>query len=235
MVSNTTTMSSLDLTPFGFTPTESKVYQVLLTSGPGTGYAVARSAGLARANAYSALEGLVSKGAARGEDAQPRVYRAEPPTAVLARITAVQGEALDQLAAALEGFGAPVSPSIVELTSVRGLLQLLTHEIGRAKRSVDLLAPADAYPLLAPALRRAASAGLAMSLYAPVKVELPFVQVEAIGEVQGWPGAALIAIMDGAGAVIAARQDGAIQGHWGSAPTFVAAARVTFDRLRMTP
>jgi len=228
-------MPSLNLTPFGFTPTESKVYQVLLTGGPGTGYAVARSAGLARANAYSALEGLVSKGAARGEDGQPKVYRAEPPTAVLARITAVQSDALDQLAAALEGFGAPASPSLVELTSVRGLLQLLTHEIGRAKVSVDLLAPADAYPLLAPALRRAAGAGLTMSLYAPVEVELPFVQVEAVGEARGWPGAPLIAIMDGAGAVIAARQDSMVQGHWGSAPTFVAAARMTLDRIRMAP
>jgi len=228
-------MPSLNLTPFGFTPTESKVYQVLLTGGPGTGYAVARSAGLARANAYSALEGLVSKGAARGENGQPKVYRAEPPTAVLARVTAVQSEALDQLAAALEGFGAPASPSLVELTSVRGLLQLLTHEIGRARSSVDLLAPADAYPLLAPALRRAASAGLTMSLYAPVEVELPFVQVDAVGEARGWPGAPLIAIMDGAGAVIAARQDSMVQGHWGSAPTFVAAARMTLDRLRMAP
>ncbi|MDH4132770.1 MAG: hypothetical protein OEV95_13295 [Gemmatimonadota bacterium] len=228
-------MSSLDLTPFGFTPTESKVYQVLLTGGPGTGYAVARSAGLARANAYSALEGLVAKGAARGEDGQPKVYRAEPPTGVLARITAAQGDALDRLATALEGFGAPASPSIVELSSVRGMLQLLTHEIGRAKASVELLAPADAYPLLAPALRRAASAGLTLSLYAPVKVELPFVQVEAIGEVQDWPGVPLIAIMDGAGAVIAGRQDNTVRGHWGSAPTIVAAARLTLDRLRMAP
>ncbi|MBP9201562.1 MAG: helix-turn-helix domain-containing protein, partial [Gemmatimonadales bacterium] len=64
-------MAELDLTPFGFTPTESKVYEVLLTGGPGTGYAVARSAGLARANAYSALEGLVAKGAARADEGQP--------------------------------------------------------------------------------------------------------------------------------------------------------------------
>ena len=45
-------MAKLDLTPFGFTPTESAVYEVLLSAGPGTGYAIARSAGLARANAY---------------------------------------------------------------------------------------------------------------------------------------------------------------------------------------
>lgn len=55
-------MPRIDLTPFGFTPTESLVYEVLLTGGPGTGYGIARSAGLARANAYSALEGLVSRG-----------------------------------------------------------------------------------------------------------------------------------------------------------------------------
>src|SRR5258705_7790665 len=48
-----------------------------LTSGPGTGYAIARSAGLARANAYSALEGLVAKGAARVEGGRPKRYRPE--------------------------------------------------------------------------------------------------------------------------------------------------------------
>ncbi|HKP28450.1 MAG TPA: helix-turn-helix domain-containing protein, partial [Gemmatimonadales bacterium] len=69
----------LDLTPFDFTPTESHVYEVLITRGPGTGYAIARAAGLARANAYSALEGLVAKGAARAEPGRPRRYRPEAP------------------------------------------------------------------------------------------------------------------------------------------------------------
>ena len=31
-------MPDIDLTPFGFTPTESRVYEVLLRNGPGTGY-----------------------------------------------------------------------------------------------------------------------------------------------------------------------------------------------------
>ena len=39
-------MPLLDLTRFGFTPTESLIYEVLLTNGPGTGYALARAAGL---------------------------------------------------------------------------------------------------------------------------------------------------------------------------------------------
>jgi len=40
-------MPRINLTHFGFTPTESLVYEVLLIGGPGTGYAIARSAGLA--------------------------------------------------------------------------------------------------------------------------------------------------------------------------------------------
>ena len=55
---------ALNLMPFGFTPTESLVYGTLLRLGPSTGYAVARGSRLARANAYSALEGLVTRGAA---------------------------------------------------------------------------------------------------------------------------------------------------------------------------
>src|SRR5881275_2775955 len=57
-------MAPPDLTPFGFTPTESLAYLTLLRLGPSTGYAVARAARLARANAYGALEGLALRGAA---------------------------------------------------------------------------------------------------------------------------------------------------------------------------
>ncbi|MGH9818242.1 MAG: helix-turn-helix domain-containing protein, partial [Candidatus Acidiferrales bacterium] len=45
-------MTYPDLTPFGFTPTESLMYATLLRLGPSTGYAVARRARIARANAY---------------------------------------------------------------------------------------------------------------------------------------------------------------------------------------
>lgn len=225
-------MPELDLTPFGFTPTESRVYQVLLGDGPGTGYAIARSAGLARANAYSALEGLVSKGAARAEEGQPKRFRAEPPAGVLARIANTQGEALERLSKALDGFGVPPTPSVVELTSPKGLLQLLTHEIGRCRVSVRLIAPAEAFPILAPALRRAASAALEVVLAAQVPVQLPFSRVEAIPSGYEWPGLPIVAVLDEASAVLGSRGPADVLGHWSSAPSFVAAARVTFDRLR---
>jgi sugar-specific transcriptional regulator TrmB len=225
-------MASIDLTPFGFTPTESRVYEVLLSDGPGTGYAIARNASLARANAYSALEGLVAKGAARTGDGQPKVFRAEPPGTVLARISNNQGEALDRLSRALEAFGTPASVSLIELTNPRGLLQILTNEIGRARRSVHLLAPAEAFPLLSPALRRAVSAELEMVLLATEEVRLPFVTVERIRTDLDWPGLPVIALFDGQSAVIAAREGSAVHGHWSTAPSFVASARVTLAHFR---
>src|SRR3954468_12626375 len=107
-------MARIDLTSFGFTPTESLIYEALLTHGPGTGYALARAAGLARANAYSALEGLVAKGAARVEGGRPRHYWPEPPTALIARITNDQGQALERLTTDLQAIAVPATATVVE-------------------------------------------------------------------------------------------------------------------------
>src|SRR5438132_14109051 len=50
--------SELDLTPFGFTATESLAYAALLRLGPSTGYAVAHATRVARANTYGAFAAL---------------------------------------------------------------------------------------------------------------------------------------------------------------------------------
>jgi HTH-type transcriptional regulator, sugar sensing transcriptional regulator len=228
-------MGTVDLTHFGFTPTESLIYQVLLTSGPGTGYALARSAGLARANAYSALEGLVAKGAARVDGGRPRQYRPEPPTSIIARITNDHGHALEKLSTDLQSILVPGTPTVVELSSGRAVLQLLTHNVARAAESVRLLAPADAYPLLAPALRRPHSAGLVLELFSSSRVDLDFISVEAIPSGHAWPGMPIIAIVDDASALIAARQGNDVHGHWSAGPSFVAAARLTLERFRTAP
>jgi sugar-specific transcriptional regulator TrmB len=228
-------MASVDLTHFGFTPTESLVYQVLLTNGPGTGYALARAAGLARANAYSALEGLVTKGAARVDGGRPKQYRPEPPASLLARITNDHGHALEKLSTDLQSILVPGTPTVVELSSGRAVLQLLTHNVARAAESVRLLAPPDAFPLLAPALRRPHSAGLPVELFSTGRVDLDYIGVEAIPSGHHWPGMPIVAIIDDASALIAARQGNDVQGHWSAGPSFVAAARLTLERFRMPP
>jgi len=225
-------MARLDLTPFGYTPTESLVYEVLLTGGPGTGYAIARTAGLARANTYSALEGLVAKGAARSDGGRPRRFRPEDTTALIARIANQHGQALDKLSADLEGLAAPSAPTVVEIDSPRAALQLISHDVARAVTSVSLLAPPEAYPLLAPALRRTAAAGVALNLLSTAPVELDFTAVGPVATDDAWPGTPLICVVDERSAVVAYRQGSEVHGHWSTAPALVAAARLALAGYR---
>jgi sugar-specific transcriptional regulator TrmB len=224
-------MPRIDLTHFGFTPTESLVYEVLLTGGPGTGYAIARAAGLARANAYSALEGLVSKGAARVEGGRPKQYRPEAPAGLIARISNNHGLALERLSNELEEIAVPNTPTVMEIESGRAVLQLITHDVARASQSVQLLAPPDAFPLLAPALRRPVSAGLPVSLWSTGPVDLGFAAVHVVAHEHNWPGMPIIAVVDDRSAIVGARTGHDVQGHWSTAPAFVAAARLALERF----
>lgn len=221
----------IDLTSFGFTPTESLVYEVLLRIGPGTGYAIARGAALARANAYSALEGLVSKGAARVEAGRPRRYRAEAPASLIARISNNHGVALERLSSQLENISATASPTLVEIESGRGILQLLNQGVAKAVRSIAMLLPTDAYPLLGPALRRPVSAGLQMNLWSTGPVDLGFQDVRVVPEGHSWPGMPIIAVFDQRNAIIGARSGQDVSGHWSSAPSFVAAAALALEQF----
>jgi sugar-specific transcriptional regulator TrmB len=229
-------IGSLDLTGFGFTPTESLVYEVLVRTGPGTGYAIARAAGLARANAYSALEGLVQKGAARVEEGRPKRFRPEPPATLIARIVEQQGRALDTLSNVLAEMSVPASPSLVELTSNRGVIQLLAHEIARAQRRVALLLPPEGYPILTPVLRKAAASGVELELVSREAIDLPFARVEAATRSIGWPGEPILFVVDDRGAIIASQRaahDG-VSGHWGTDPVHVAAANALIGLVRGT-
>lgn len=225
-------MATLDLTTFGFTPTESLIYEVLLRGGPGTGYAIARAAGLARANAYGALEGLVMKGAARGEEGRPKRYRPEPPDALLARILDRQGQALDDVTRVLAQLAVPPSPTLVELSSARGALSIASRETARATSEILLHAPPDAFLPLVPSLRKAAGSGVALSLSATGPVDLPFASVLTAGDVGGWPGQPFLLVVDGRNAMLTSRDGERVTGHWGTAPTLVAATTLTIARLR---
>jgi sugar-specific transcriptional regulator TrmB len=217
---------SIDLTPFGFTPTESAVYEILLRGGPGTGYTIARAAGLARANVYSALDGLVAKGAARMAEGPPKQFRPESPTTLLARLSERQGEAIDQLSASLTALAAPDTPTLVELTSSRGAVQVMGHAIARAERSVELVAPPDGCLALGPQLRRAAAAGVQVDvLSAGGPVALGSIPVATAGSAE-WPGEPVILVVDGRAGLIGARNGDLFAGDYGSGPAFVAAARL---------
>jgi HTH-type transcriptional regulator, sugar sensing transcriptional regulator len=228
-------MGSIDLTVFGYTPTESLAYETLLRHGPGTGYAIARAAGLARANAYSSLESLVAKGAARVDAGRPRRYRPEPPAGLIARISNGHGLALERLSKELESVSVADTPTVVEIESGRAVLQLISHDVTRASRSVELLAPPDAYPLLAPALRRPASAGVPLSLWSPHRVNLEFAEVGVLSGERRWPGMPIIMIVDDRNAIVGSRTGTEVRGLWSSSPPLVAVARLALERFTGQP
>lgn len=221
----------LDLTPFGFTPTEGLIYEVLLTGGPGTGYTIARAAGLARANVYAALEGLVSKGAARVEEGRPRRFRPEPPSTLLARLSDRQGEAMERLGQSLAALAVPDTPTLVELASPRGAVQLMGHEIARAETHIELLAPPDGCLTLLPQLRRAQGAGVVLDVSSLGAVPLGSIEVTIVAT-GTWPGDPVLLIVDDRTALVGARNGEQFSGHWGSGPAFVAAAQRALMALK---
>lgn len=220
---------TLDLTPFDFTPTESLVYGVLVTAGPGTGYAIARAAGLARANTYSALEGLVSKGAARVEEGRPKRYRPEPPSVLLARIVDRQGRAIDQLSHALTAISTSSSPAVTEVGSLRGVTQMLSLEVAKARVGVRLFLPSTIFPSLSPALRRAAAVPVVLDLSADGAVDVAAVAVHPVGD--RWPGSPMLAVIDSRLALIGTQNQEKVEGFWTTAPPLVVAAGLALDGL----
>lgn len=145
----------VDLTPFGFTPTESKVYAVLLQLGPSTGYAVAHAARLARANAYGALEGLGRRSAASRLPGRPARFRATDPTALIVQLAAQQGESLDRLSRSLHDAAAGLEPEIRQASGARAVANMIMQLVARAERRVEgVVAPELLRPTL-PAWRRA--------------------------------------------------------------------------------
>ena len=146
-----------ELMPFGFTATESLVYSTLLRLGPATGYAVARAVRLARANAYGALDGLVSRGAAVRIPGRPTRYRPADPQALLAQIAAAHGEALDRLSRALADAARSTEPETKTLAGARAVANVVLQLVARAERRVEGVLAAELWRATLPAWRRAAA------------------------------------------------------------------------------
>jgi sugar-specific transcriptional regulator TrmB len=213
----------IDLTPFGFTPTESLVYATLLRLGPSTGYGVARASRLARANAYAALEGLVHRGAAirSGPGERPARYRPADPHGLLAQLALRQGEALDRLGRQLHDFARPGEPLTRAVAGSRAVANLIMQLVARDERTIDGMLSAELWRPTLPAWRRAAErAQLRVTLIG----ELP-------GDAPAWLAAAdsssdaTILVIDESQLVITSGAGDALAGLWTSHPLLVSLAQ----------
>ena len=215
----------LDLTPFGFTPTESLVYATLLRLGPSTGYAVARGTRLARANAYSALEGLVTRGAATRTPTSVRPARFRPidPQALLAQLAALQGEALDRLGRELKGLARPGDPVTREVAGSRAVANLVMQLVARAERRVEGIVALELWRPTLPAWRRAGErAEMSVRMSGELPVDPPSWLTAASDPS---PLSATLLVMDESQLVVTSGEGEAIAALWTSHPLIVMLAR----------
>lgn len=132
----------MDLERFGFTATEGKVYLALLRLSPATGYAVAREAGLARANTYGALETLATRGVVTRLPGRPTRFVAEDPDTLVGRLGRESQRNLEQLArqlATVERRREVLLPPPVELLADRSAVLDRVSACARSARA-ELLA-----------------------------------------------------------------------------------------------
>lgn len=218
-------MKTIDLTPFGFTPTESLVYTTLLRLGPTTGYAVALASRLARANVYGALEGLVTRGAAtRAAPAtRPVRYRPTDPQALLAHLATLQGEALDRLSRALRDASHPGEPATKEVAGARAVANLILQLVARAERSVEGVVAAEFWRPTLPAWRHATRSGGAR-VELRIAGELP-ADAEGIASGSVPAEAPTLLVVDEAQVVVTSGTGDSVSGVWSSHPLIVGLAR----------
>jgi len=223
----------LDLTPFGFTPTESNAYRSLLDLGPSSGYAVARALSIARANGYQALDGLVAKGAAvLVSDVTPRRYRAIQPRALFAEILAAESRKLDQLEQQMLSQPTAGAAPVLHLHGERVLMDLAVRMIVRTDGDVSCVAPAERLDALAPAFRARAAAGRPVSVWSPDPppqgFPIPVTQIDASTFPDHLSAGAVLLVGDGALTATFAQEP---EGIWSESGIFIALVSTTMAHL----
>ena len=155
----------MDLTPFGFTPTESSAYRALVERGPLGGYALAKALSIARANAYQALNGLEVKGAVERTPGTPRRYRPVRPDALFAAIVHREARKLDALEAALREAPGSAGATLLAIHGARSVEDLMLRTAARTKQAVKCLAPSELLERLAPVWHKRAADGSETQLW----------------------------------------------------------------------
>jgi predicted transcriptional regulator len=225
----------IDLTPFGFTATETAAYQALLDRGPSSGYALAKSLNLARANVYQALTGLVAKGAALARDGSPQIYRAVAPDGVVARIARQESGKLDRLEQQIRDLGRTGEATLVPFSGERELKDLVLRAAARESGPVDFLAPGSLIAALLPVWRKREADSAPTRLWlvgeAPGGFPLPLAGAVAEADVGEYFGAAAVLLLAGEAAMMGRLGEAGLRGYWTSDPLLVGLAGAAMTAL----
>lgn len=196
------------------------MYRTLLELGPSTGYAVARAAGYARANAYSALDGLLRRGAAHSGGGRPARYRATDPQTLLVQLSSEQGERLERLARAVAGLHAPAEPVTRSVEGSRAIGNVIQQLVARAAQQVEGVVAAELWQPTLPAWRHAAR-------HAKVQVRISgdAADLEGLAAGQVAVGSPTLLIVDNRFTLAATGSGASMTGIWSGHPLVALLAR----------
>ncbi len=149
------------LIALGFSSQEARVYVALLQQPFATGYEIAKSAGLARANVYQVLSGLTERGFIDRVSADaPARFVAHPPADVLGRIKRDTADLADALITELSALAAPEDQaSFFTLRDRAAVIDHASAFVSEARQRVAVCAWAADLDWLARPLREAAENG----------------------------------------------------------------------------
>lgn len=226
----------VDLTPFGFTPTESLVYGALLEQGASSGYGLGKSLSLARANVYQALHGLVAKQAAVvAQKGPPREFRAVSPKVLLALATQRESELLERLEQQVAAQHSRGAETVMSVSGRRSFEQLALRTATRPSGLVQAAAPSEILQSLVPIWRKRAADGSPTHLWSigehrpenSLKVE-GNISLELVIAQFGGP----VSLLTTPDAALAGRlADGTFAGYWSSDPLLVAVIATAISQL----
>lgn len=149
------------LVELGLTQSEARCYLALLQHPQSTGYELAKSAGLQRANTYAALESLCEKGfASRTVAESPARHVAVPPAETLGRIKRRTERQVDTLVADLATWAAPQpATTIAALQGRAAIVERVEALVDAATERVAVCCWSDDLAWLGDPLRAAANSG----------------------------------------------------------------------------
>lgn len=231
----TTHVIGVDLTPFGYTPTESAAYEALLENGPSSGYGLALVLGIARANSYQALRGLVAKGAASVEGEDPAIYRAIRPDTLLAQIAQAEEAKLELLERQMASRGRGGKEATLRFSGERELYAIALRTASREPGPVACLAPATVLSALVPIWRKRAADGAETSIWilgnATESFPIPVARQIPVEHAVRHFGSPVVILTSGPAAGIGRIVDARLTGLWSSDQTIVGAAKATLQAI----
>ncbi len=147
------------LTHFGLTKQEATIYQTLLCEGSLTGYETAKLTCISRSNAYTALAGLVEKGAANLIEGTAVHYAPVPPEEFCSnKIAELQAD--KHLLVQAVSFSAREAEGYITVTGEKHILRKMKNMLNEAATRVYISISKEIADLLLPELEAAVARGL---------------------------------------------------------------------------